>query len=407
MTMRTIRQIQISFVACGSEIMIMFSFKNIYKAYKECIKHKRNTLNALNFEANLVENICNLEEELNSRTYRIGKSICFLASSPKLREIFAADFRDRVVHHLLVNELEPLYEKRFIYDVYNNRKGKGIHGAVKRAKSFMNSVGRDGYYLQLDIKGFFYNLDKNILFMQMFNDINFLEVRLKPRQYAGLKSHLLEEMNKKEIVYLLNKIIYHDPTRNYSFKGNKKALEKLPEHKTLFKIPKHRGLPIGNLTSQFFANVYLNKFDHFVKRVLKVKHYIRYVDDMVLFHKSKERLQECKQEIENYLKENLALTLRADTKLKKLNQGLDFLGCIIRPNYTLVRKRVVNNYKYKKAKYLQNYEEQKGKMSLEEIKQFLSVQASFVGHISHADSYNLRKKVGVLNENNPFDNDRA
>ena len=166
----------------------MFSFKNIYKAYKACIKHKRGTLNALSFEANLVENICNLEEELNSRTYRIGKSICFLASSPKLREIFAADFRDRVVHHLLVNELEPLYEKKFIYDVYNNRKGKGIHGAIKRAKSFMNSVGSDGYYLQLDIKGFFYNLDKNILFKQMFKDISEVDSDSFPRSSVGMNT---------------------------------------------------------------------------------------------------------------------------------------------------------------------------------------------------------------------------
>ena len=191
----------------------MFSFENIYKAYKDCVKHKRNTLNALSFEVNLVENICNLEEELKSGTYRIGKSICFLASSPKLREIFAADFRDRVVHHLLVNEIEELYEKKFIYDVYNNRKNKGIHGATKRAKSFMNSVGKDGYYLQLDIKGFFYNIDKNILFKQIFSDIK-----------------------TKEVLYLVNKIIYHDPTKNYIFKGNKKALENLSNHKTLYKV---------------------------------------------------------------------------------------------------------------------------------------------------------------------------
>ena len=362
----------------------MFSFENIYKAYKDCIKHKKNTLNALSFEVNLVENICNLEKELKSKTYRIGKSICFLASSPKLREIFAADFRDRVVHHLLVNEIEEFYEKKFIDDVYNNRKGKGIHEAMKRAKNFMQSVGKGGYYLQLDIKGFFYNLDKNILFKQ-----------------------ILKDTNKEDVLYLANKIIYHDPTKNYIFKGNKKALKKLPEHKTLFKLPKHKGLAIGNLTSQFFANVYLNKFDHFVKRTLKIKHYIRYVDDFVLFHKNKQRLIECKKAIEIYLKENLALELRSDAKLKKFNQGLDFLGYIIRPNYILVRKRVVNNYKYKKAKYLQSYEDKKGKMGLLEIKKFLSVQASFVGHISHANSYNLRQKVGVIHENNPFDYDRA
>jgi len=367
----------------------MFSFKSIYGAYKKCRKHKRSTLNALNFEANLLQNIWNLEEELKSRNYHIGKSICFLASSPKLREIFAADFRDRVVHHILIKQLEPFYEKKFVYDVYNNRKGKGIHMAVKRTSKFMK-VTKDSYFLQLDIKGFFYNIDKNILFKQLFNDID--------------KSNL---RNKKEILWLSNKIIYHDPTKNYNFKGDKRALDTLPEHKTLFRLKKHKGIPTGNLTSQFFANVYLNRFDHFVKRVLKIKYYIRYVDDFVLIHTNKERLQECKVGIQKYLKEHLALELRADSRLKKVNQGLDFLGYIIRPNYRLVRKRVISNYKYKKANYLDEYESLKGKMGLEEIKDFLSVQASFVGHCSHANSYNLTQQVGVLNENNPFDYDRT
>ena len=112
----------------------MFSFKSIYKAYKDCIKHKRNTLNALHYETNLIENLCNLEYELKNKTYRIGKLICFLTSSPKLREVFAADFKDRIVHNILVNQIEPFYEKKFVFDVYNNRKGKGIHGATKEPK---------------------------------------------------------------------------------------------------------------------------------------------------------------------------------------------------------------------------------------------------------------------------------
>ena len=228
------------------------------------------------------------------------------------------------------------------------------------------------------------------MFKQLFNDIN---------------CHF--ELDSESILYLTNKIIYHDPTKNYIFKGDIKKLENLPKHKTLFKLPKNQGLPIGNLTSQFFANVYLNKFDHFVKRVLKMKYYIRYVDDFVLFHKSKERLQKSKVEIQKFLKENLVLELRDDSKLKKVNQGLGFLGYIIRPNYILVRKRVVNNYRYKKAKYLYGYEKLKGKMKLEEIKQFLSVQAPFVGHCSYANSYNLVQKTGVINENNPFNYDRA
>lgn len=125
----------------------------------------------------------------------------------------------------------------------------------------------------------------------------------------------------------------------------------------------------------------MNEFDNYLKRVLKVKHYIRYVDDFVLFDNSKERLLELKKEIQHYLLQHLGLSLREDSKLSKHSVGLDFLGYVIRENYVLTRNRVVKNYKYKKAKYLESYEEQKGKMSLEEIKQFLSVQASFVGHV--------------------------
>ncbi|MEA1919947.1 MAG: reverse transcriptase/maturase family protein [Campylobacterota bacterium] len=362
----------------------MFSFQAIYDAYIACRKHKRNTLNQLQFEVNLLDNLWNLQSELSTQTYKIGSSLCFLTSSPKLREVFAADFRDRVVHHVLIRAIEPFYEKKFIHDVYNNRKNRGTHSAIKQAQRYMHR-NTQGYYLQLDIKGFFYNLDKNILFKQLFNDIS----------NSTLK-------NKKEILWLSNKIIYHNPTRNYIFKGDKSKLELLPEHKTLFKLPSHLGLPIGNLTSQFFANVYMNGFDNYVKRVLKVKSYIRYVDDSVIFDISKERLERLHVKIALYLKDNLGLLLREDTKLKKHSSGLDFLGYIIRENYILTRKRIVNNYKFKKANYLQNYENQRGKMSLEEIKKFLSVQASFVGHIKHSNSYNLLKKVGTINETDPF-----
>ena len=361
----------------------IFSFANIYDAYISCRKNKRNTINQLEFEADLLQNLWNLQSDLSLQNYKIGRSLCFLTSSPKLREIFAADFRDRIVHHILVKELEPLYERKFIHDVYSNRKNRGIHKAMKRAQSFMNAT-RGGYYLQLDIKGFFYSIDKNILFKE-----------------------ILKESDKEDVIYLAHKIIYHKATKNYTFKGDKSKLKLLPGHKTLFELPSHKGLAIGNLTSQFFANVYMNGFDNYVKRVLKVKYYIRYVDDFVLFDKSQERLKYLYEDIERYLKVNLELRLRADSKLRRHSQGLDFLGYIIRENYILTRNRVVNNYKQKKAKYLHSYEKQKGKMNLEEIKNFLSVQASFASHIKHANSYNLTKKIGVLDENNPFDYDRA
>ncbi len=362
----------------------MFSFSTIYRAYMACRKNKRNTFNQLAFESNLIENLWNLQGELSTYRYKIGRSLCFLTTSPKLREVFAADFRDRVVHHVLVHELEPLFERKFIHDVYNNRKEKGIHLAQKQAQRYMRQTP-NGFYLQLDIKGFFYHLDKEILFEK-------------------IKKEVIEStLDVSSILYLSRKILFHDPTQDYVFKGDKRKLALLPEHKTLFKIPKRRGLPIGNLTSQFFANVYMNDFDNFVKRGLKVKRYIRYVDDFVLFSQSKEQLKAWKAEIQRYLWEKLGLILRSDTKLKPHSEGLDFLGYIIRPDYTLVRQRVVNNYKYKKAKYLKEYEAQRGKMGLAQIKQFLSVQASFVSHAKHANSYNLMNKVGNINETDPFD----
>lgn len=367
----------------------MFTFENIYKAYKQCRKNKTNTMNVLKFEHNLLENLWGLTHALQNRSYSIGKSTCFLASSPKLREIFAAEFKDRIVHHVLISAIEQMYEKKFIYDVYSNRKSKGTHKAKQRIQKWMRAEP-NSYYLQLDIKGFFYHLDKDILYKLMYADI--------------CKSTLAD---KKDILWLMHTLIYHDPTQNYIFKGKKTALAALPAHKTLFKIPKNKGLPIGNLTSQFFANVYMNGFDHFVKRELKCKHYARYVDDFVLLDKDREMLKGHKERIEVYLDKYLALSLRADTKLKKVKEGLDFLGYVIRPHYTLVRNRVVQNYKQKKAQYLDRYEALQGTMGLVEIKVFLSLQASFASHIKHANSYRLRQNIGVLKETDPFEYGRT
>ena len=369
----------------------MFTFEEIYNAYLRCRKGKRKTHNALNFELNLCENICYLETSLNSRAYSPKRSVCFLTTSPKLREVFAADFSDRVVHHLVTPVLEQIYEPKFIYDSYSCRVNKGIHSAQKRALKFSKATK---YYLQLDIKNFFYSIDKNILFKMLNASI--------VQNYKKIKNSNIE---LNELLWIVHKIIFHDVTKEACLKGDKESFRCIPSHKTLFKVPKNKGLPIGNLTSQFFANVYMNDFDNFCKRTLKCKRYLRYVDDFVIFENSKEKLIEMKKEIAYYLDENLSLKLRDNIILKSVHEGLDFLGYIIRPHYVLVRKRVVKNFKYKKAKYLQSYEMQKGKMSLEEINKFLSVQASFVGHIGHANSYRLQK-TGVLDENNPFHYDR-
>lgn len=371
----------------------MFNFQEIYQAYLKCRKTKRNTANALKYEMDSLTNICNLETSLNDKTYTPKRSVCFLTTSPKLREVFAADFSDRVVHHLVVPILEQIYEPLFIYDSYSCRKSKGIHYAMKRAQKFSKS---SKYYLQLDIKNFFYTIDKGILFKMLNKQL--------VKDYNNKVTMTTITLN--EMLWLLHKIIFHDVTKDAIIKDKKEGLKNIPEHKTLFKVEKSKALPIGNLTSQFFANVYLNGFDNFCKRALKCKKYIRYVDDFVIFDDDKERLMEKKAKIEHYLCNDLKLSLRDGTILKETKSGLDFLGYMVRPNYTLVRKRVVKNYKRKKAVFLDSYEAQKGKMKLEEIKRFLSVQASFLGHIKHADSFRLKKKVGEIDESNPFDFDR-
>jgi retron-type reverse transcriptase len=362
----------------------MFEFKEIYTAYLKCRKLKRSTTNALKFEQNLIENLCNLETSLNNKTYTFKRSVCFLTSSLKLREVFASDFQDRVVHHIVVPILEQICEPFFINDSYSNRKGKGIHQASKRALHFSKG---SRYFLQLDIKNFFYTIDKDILLNKLNNIIT--------RNYNKVNK---TKITLSEILYLCKKIVYQDISKNVFVKGDKKSFENIPNHKTLFKTHKNKALPIRNLTSQFFANLYLNDFDNYIKRQLKTKRYLRYVDDFVLFGNSKQELLYKYEKIIIYLQENLQLKLRDRYILKDNNQGLYFLGYIIRPNYVLTRKRVINNFKYKKTKFLDKYEKSKANMSLEEIRNFLSVQASFKGHISHSNSYRLNLKTGVIND---------
>jgi len=261
----------------------IFSFGNIYRCYLNCRKNKRNTINALKFEINADKNILRLEKELKHKTYRPSRSILFATRKPKLREIFAADFRDRVVHHILVDYLERIWEKVFIYDSYACRKEKGTHKAVMRLQSFLRKVSRNGkrkaYYLQLDVKDFFTAIDKNILF--------------------GL---IKRKVSDKDILWLTEKSIFWDCTQSFVLRDRKNIMKKIPLNKSIFGKENKRGLPIGNLTSQFFANVYLNELDQFAKHALKVKYYIRYVDDLVLLSETKEELMRWIGEIERFLR---------------------------------------------------------------------------------------------------------
>ncbi|TEU10313.1 MAG: reverse transcriptase [Anaerolineales bacterium] len=301
----------------------LFSLENIYRAYRQCRRHKRNTVNAMLFEQNLEENLVSLHEELTIGSYWPGRSMAFLVEKPKQREVFAADFRDRVVHHILVGYLEPRWERWFIHDSYACRKGKGTHRGVERLQSFTRQVTANGtrraWYLQLDIRGFFISIDRDILY-----------------------ERLAAKETDPAVLWLIRTLVFYDPTENCSMRRASRAdFEKLPAHKTLFKAAPHCGLPIGNLTSQFFANVYLDALDQFVKHQLKVRYYARYGDDLVLLSEDRAVLERQEGQIGEFVFDELRLTLNDRRRLRPVSDGIDFLGYIVRPDYLLVRRRVV------------------------------------------------------------------
>lgn len=355
---------------------MLFSFENIHRQYLLCRRNKRNSINALRFEARQELELTALQEALEKRTYRPTRSVCFFATRPKVREIFAADFRDRIVHHVLVDHLERIWEPVFIHDSYACRKGKGVHRGVFRLQQFMRQVTANGtfgaFYLQLDIKNYFMSIDKEILY--------------------GLVSRRLKS---EEALWLSQVLIFHDCTEHPVCKGDPRLRERIAPHKTLFHAPKTKGLPIGNLNSQFFANVYLNGLDQFVKHRLKCRYYVRYCDDFILLSRDAAQLEAWRDRIADYLHAELRLELNDNRqRLRPVGNGAGFLGYIVRRDYLLVRKRVVGSLKAKllafeaalvtegamARRYL--YDE----TMLDELSAVLS---SYLGHFKPANSHRL------------------
>ena len=329
---------------------------NIFKAYIDCRRRKRSTVNAQKFERNLCTNIVLLTKSLQSGNYTPGKSICFVVRNPKPREVFAADFKDRIVHHLVVRFLEQHWEKVFIHDSYACRKNKGTLAAVERVAHNMRSITQNSkkraYFMQLDVKNFFMSIDREILWKLLEKG---LKKQLGIRKNAGNSVQMTifdldsaeKEENFKQISKILHTLLFHEPTKDYINKSTKREWSWVPPEKSLFNAGDGKGLPIGNLTSQFFANVYLNELDQFIKHVLKIKYYVRYVDDFVIMHEDKEQLRTWLGKIKRFLSEKLQVTLKNEVKVAPLSNGINFLGYVQHIFYRLVRRRVVNNFRNK------------------------------------------------------------
>jgi len=294
-------------------------------AYYDCRRRKRNTINALKFENNLERNIMALHRELVDGTYRPGTSICFVVTRPRPREVWAADFRDRIVHHLLYNRIAGRFHRSFIVDSCACIPGRGtLYGATRlehKIRSITQNWSKPAYYLKLDVANFFVSIDKNIL-----------------------RCLLAPKIGEQWVMWLADTILFHDPRENVRIKGTPKLLSLIPPHKSLFNQPSHLGLPIGNLSSQFFANVYMNPLDQCVKHRIGARHYIRYVDDMVLLHESPEWLNRAAAEIGSYISERLSMTLNPrKTILQPIERGVDFVGQIIKPWRRVLRRTTFDN----------------------------------------------------------------
>jgi len=346
----------------------VFNFQKLYRAYLDCRATKRKTVNALKFEWQMETALGSLLRSLQTRSYVPGRSTCFVVTNPTVREIFAADFRDRVVHHLLVSEIIKIGERMFIHDSYACRQGKGTHKAVARLQEFIKQATENGqknyWYAQIDISGFFMSIDQNILY-KIFE-------KLILRQAKSAKW-------QDEMLWLVRVVIFHNPTECYVKKGQHRLFKLLPPRKSLFGAAEGKGLPIGNYSSQFSANLYMNVLDHFIKRELKCCYYVRYVDDLVIFGENRQRLEAVVEKTEVFLSDSLKMVLNhKKTQIASLNRGIDFLGYFIKPNYILVRKRVVKKFKAKL-----------NGVTVES----LPMINSYFGHLKRANSYNLRKDI--------------
>lgn len=347
------------------------SFRSLHTAWRRASRGKKPSRDQLRFECSRISKLLQLEREIGAGTWCPSPPTCFIATAPKAREIHAPTFADRVVHQWLVPPLERLYEPLFIHDSYSNRIGKGTHAAVRRLEFFARQVASGqggGYYLQLDVRNF-------------FNSIH------RPTLWALLKPRMERARMCPQIRRTVHALLIHPISRTgVAWACTAAEREAVPAHKRLENAPPGCGIAIGNLSSQFFANVYLDQLDQFAKHQLKARRYLRYVDDFVLVHESQQQLREWHDQIEAFLRDRLRLELKADQRLRPLHEGIDFLGYIVRPSHTVVRRRVVAHCRAKLA----SFELDPSSATTELVR---ATWASYEGHFRHARSFRLRQRI--------------
>ena len=375
---------------------------NIARVLFACAKRASNSEQKRAHLIALPNMVLALANDIATGNYKPQPFTVFAVTAPKLREIFAPAFADRIVHHWLVSQIEPWWNKRFIDDSYANRQGKGTQAAIERLQALMRRE-HHRWYCKLDVQAFFPSIDRTILLA--------LWQRALPRLPYPVAT-------RKRLEQVATAILTQDPIQPQPLRsGDQALLNRIPPHKSLFHAQPGKGLPIGSLTSQFFANVYMNELDQYAKHQLRIGGYIRYVDDIILLGPDVATLMAWKAQIECFLRERLALTLHPrKTVIQRCKQGADFLGAIVHPGHRLSRQRTVRALRRRISwfnqllgspshlppplsghwhRWLANHPPllPDGSPSLALLQRILATLNSYYGFFSHANTWQLRQHL--------------
>lgn len=350
-----------------------YLIEELTEAYFDCRRNKRNKRSALEFEMQWLQNVCMLADELYDRTYEIGESITFIVTRPKWREVFAASFRDRVVHHYIIRRLEPLFEQTFIDDTYNCRKGKGTlygaHRVHEMIRECSEDYTRDCYVAKFDMQGFFMSIHKPTLWGMLEDFIM--------RNYFGEDKDLL--------LWLTKKVVTHCPTKRCRRQSRSWMWAQIPPDKSLFTTGDDYGLPIGNITSQMFANFYLTGFDRVMSGMFD--HYGRYVDDFVVVDRDKQKILRAISAMRDYLA-RLHVRLHPDKfYLQYYTKGVQFVGIVSKMRRTYAGNRTVHNFE----RTMIECNDIADKEAYAEC--FVARVNSYIGYMIHHKSYAIRRRV--------------
>ncbi len=333
----------------------IIAFDNLLLAARKAQKGKRFRENVLAFNYNLEQELPTLQNDLQNRTYQPGTYRTFQIYEPKPRLISAAPYRDRVVHHALCHIIVPIFERTFIADSYANRVGFGTHRALKRFIQFARS---SRYVVQCDIRKYFPSLDHEIL-------KTLIRRKIKCRDTLWLIETIIDNSNEQE-----------------------RVIDHFPGDDLITPLTRRRGLPIGNLTSQFFANVYLNGFDHFVKETLKAERYVRYVDDFCLLSDDWQFLADARSQIESYLA-TLRLKIHpVKSQLFETRQRATFLGFRVLPDRIRVRTENLRRARRRLRQLQTSY--QTGTITQAQLSQSLQ---SWFAHLNQGDTWQLKQTI--------------